>query len=102
MLQSEHYGQTYANLGNIHILISAIIKTTANKEYSMKFFYKATTGLNADIERHREKELELMQKIAELELKDDPMSVRSLAAYRKFLHQLQTSKADVVSKIGKK
>lgn len=68
----------------------------------MKFFWKPATGLNADIERHRVQEQELLKKIAELELKDDPMSVRSLAAYRNFLLQLQTSKADVVSKIGKK
>lgn len=68
----------------------------------MKFFWKPATGLNADIERHRAQEQELLKKIAELELKDDPMSKRSLAAYRKFLYQLQTSKADVVSKIGKK
>lgn len=68
----------------------------------MKFFWKPATGLNADIERHRLQEQELLKKIAELEMKDDPMSERSLAAYRKFLYQLQTSKADVVSKIGKK
>lgn len=68
----------------------------------MKFFWKPATGLNADIERHRDQEQELMKKIAELELKDDPMSVRSIAVYRNFLLQLQTSKADVVSKIGKK
>lgn len=68
----------------------------------MKFFWKPATGLNADIERHREQEQELMKKIAELENKDDQMSIRALSVYRSFLLQLQTSKADVVSKIGKK
>ena len=68
----------------------------------MKFFWNKATGLNADIQRHREKEKELVAKIAELEGKEDPMSIASLRVYRNFLCQLQQSKADVVTKIGKK
>jgi predicted secreted Zn-dependent protease len=68
----------------------------------MKFFWDKAKGLNADIERHREKEKELVAKIAELEGQDDEMSIASLRVYRNFLCQLQQSKADVVTKIGKK
>ena len=68
----------------------------------MKFFGSKLKGIKADIERHREKEKELVAKIAELEGQDDEMSIASLRVYRSFLCQLQQSKADVVTKIGKK
>lgn len=68
----------------------------------MKYFWDKTNGLNADIERHRAKEKELESKIAELEGEEDPMSIAALRTYRRFLNQLQVSKANVVSKIGKK
>jgi hypothetical protein len=67
-----------------------------------KFFWQEAKGLKADIERHRAKEAEMDARIAELESKDDPMSVVALRVYRRFRAQLQQSKADVVSKIGKK
>jgi hypothetical protein len=68
----------------------------------MKYFWDKAKGLNADIERHRAKEKELEFKIAELEGKEDPMSIAALRVYRRFLYQLQVSKVEVVSKIGKK
>jgi hypothetical protein len=68
----------------------------------MKYFWDKAKGLNADIERHRAKEKELESKIAELEGKEDPMSIAALRVYRRFLYQLQVSKVEVVSKIGKK
>jgi hypothetical protein len=68
----------------------------------MKYFWNKAKGLNADIERHRAKEQELEAKIAELEGKQDPMSIAALRTYRRFLYQLQVSKANVVSKIGRK
>jgi hypothetical protein len=68
----------------------------------MKYFWDKEKGLNADIERHRAKEKELESKIAELEGKEDPMSIAALRVYRRFLYQLQVSKVEVVSKIGKK
>ena len=68
----------------------------------MKYFWNKAKGLNADIERHRAKEKELESKIAELEGKEDPMSIAALRVYRRFLYQLQVSKVEVVSKIGKK
>jgi len=68
----------------------------------MKYFWNRAQGLKADVERHRAKEQELEEKIAQLEGKEDPMSIASLRTYRRFLYQLQASKANVVSKIGKK
>lgn len=69
----------------------------------MKFFWK-DVGLNADIERHRAKEQELMRKITELESIELPtaMNVALMRTYRHFLYLLELSKAEVVSKIGKK
>jgi hypothetical protein len=40
--------------------------------------------------------------IAELEGETDPMSIAALRTYRRFLYQLQLSKVEVVTKIGKK
>lgn len=68
----------------------------------MKYFWNKTNGLNTDIERHRVKEKELKARISELEGKEDPMSIAALRTYRRFLNQLQVSKAQVVNKIGRK
>jgi hypothetical protein len=70
----------------------------------MKWFWKDTKGVKADVERHRAKEAELDAKIAELESKvePDPMDIAALRVYRRFRAQLLQSKADVVAKIGKK
>jgi hypothetical protein len=68
----------------------------------MKYFWNDAKGLKADVERHRAKEAEMDAKIAELEGKDDPMSIAALRTYRRFRAQLLQSKADVVTKIGKK
>jgi len=67
-----------------------------------RFFWQEAKGLKADVERHRAKEKELQDRIQELEGKEDPMSIAALRVYRRFLGQLQQSKADVVSKIGKR
>ena len=67
----------------------------------MRWFCSNTTGLKADIERHREEERNIQSKIEELEGKDDEMSKRSLLAYRMFLVQIQTAKAEVTQLIGK-
>lgn len=68
----------------------------------MNFFWKRARGLNEDIRRHRAKEAELDAKIAELEGKDDPMSIAALRTYRRFRAQLLQSKADVLANLGKK
>ena len=67
----------------------------------MKWFWRDTTGLKADIERHREEERRIQSRIDELEGKDDEMSKRSLLAYRMFLVQIQTAKAEITQLIGK-
>ncbi len=68
----------------------------------MKWFWQDAKGLKADVERHRAKEAELDARIAELEGKNDPMSVAALRTYRRFRAQLLQSKAEVVDKIGKR
>ena len=68
----------------------------------MKWFWHDAKGLKADVNRHRAKEAELDARIAELEGKDDPMSIAALRTYRRFRAQLLQSKAEVVSKIGKR
>ena len=70
----------------------------------IKFFWSNTKGLKADVERHRAKEAELDAKIAELEAikEPHPIEVAALRTYRRFRGQLQQSKAEVVSKIGKR
>jgi len=68
-----------------------------------KYFWKEVP-LKADIERHRKQEKEIQDKIDLLESIVEPteMQLRTLATYRNFMYQLQLSKAEVVSKIGKK
>ena len=68
----------------------------------MKWFWQDAKGLKDDVNRHRAKEAELDARIAELEGKDVPMSVAALRTYRRFRAQLLQSKAEVVSKIGKR
>ena len=68
----------------------------------MKWFWQDAKGVKADVERHRAKEAELDARIAELEGKDDPMCIAALRVYRRFRAQLLQSKAEVVSKIGKR
>lgn len=68
----------------------------------MKWFWQDAKGLKDDVNRHRAKEAELDARIAELEGKEDPMSVAALRVYRSFRAQLLQSKAEVVEKIGKR
>jgi hypothetical protein len=68
------------------------------------YFYKPTKGLKADVERHRAKEAELNVKIARLEAIENPNESDTvfLRTYRNIRNSLLQSKAEVVSKIGKK
>lgn len=67
----------------------------------MKYFWN-DVALKADVNRHREEQLELESKIKELEaLPQDSMTIAAVRVYRNFLCLLLQSKADVVSKIGK-
>jgi len=69
---------------------------------SRSFFYRDTTGLKRDIERHRQKEKEIREKITELSTQTDAWSLHALKVYHTFLQQLLQSKANVVSKLGRK
>lgn len=68
-----------------------------------KFFWKELP-LKADIQRHRDHETEIQAQIDKLEAIQNPtlMEVGRLKTYYNFMYQLQLSKAEVVSKIGKK
>lgn len=61
-------------------------------------------GLNANIERHREKEKELLGRIKELEEIENPtdFDVRCAQVYRDFLGKLWESKAQILEKLGRK
>lgn len=73
----------------------------------MSYFFSNDLPLKADIKRHREKEKELRRLLAEAEQyadeigSADPFAPIRVAAYKRFLEQLLTSKAQVTSKIGK-
>lgn len=69
---------------------------------SRSFFYRDTTGLKRDIERHRQEEKEIREKITELSTQTDAWSLHALKVYHTFLQQLLQSKANVVSKLGRK
>lgn len=68
-----------------------------------KYFCNDIT-LKADIERHQLEQKKLESCIAELETRPDPdqFEVTTLEAYQSLLCKLLQSKAEVVSKIGKK
>ena len=68
------------------------------------YFWKDTSGLKSDIERHREKEKEFREKISELESIENPsdMDISCLRVYRKFLGILLQSKANITQNIGRK
>lgn len=61
-----------------------------------KYFFGDASGLNADIERHRDQEKRIQELI---EATDNEIAK---ASYRNLLNQLDASKAEVVSQIGKK
>lgn len=59
-------------------------------------------GLKAEIKRHREYESKLDQNIAECEQRTDMFGAAGVRIYRNLRAKLLQSKAEVVSKIGKK
>lgn len=70
----------------------------------MSYFWGKTKGLKADIERHRAEEAELNARIAELEGSQEKnrWNKSILQTYRGFRNKLLESKAEVVSKIGRR
>jgi hypothetical protein len=71
---------------------------------AQKYFWKDTDGLKSDIERHRNEESELISKIDMIESLSSPdtWELARLRIYRNLLILLQQSKAEVVTKIGRK
>jgi hypothetical protein len=69
---------------------------------SFSFFWKEEKGLKKDIERHRQTEKEIREKITELSTQTDAWSLHALKVYHTFLQQLLQSKAEVVNKLGRK
>jgi hypothetical protein len=65
-----------------------------------QFFAKSATGLNADINRHRSEEARLNTIIADLEDKEDDMSVACRKAFIEIRDALRQNKAELVAKIG--
>lgn len=64
--------------------------------------WRKPAGLKADIQRHAKELQYLDKKIAELEQKNDRMSLQALRVYRNFRCKLLQSQAEVNSKIGVK
>lgn len=65
----------------------------------VKYFWQEAAGLNADIERHREEETELREKLRKAEEIKDDVRIR---IYTGMLGILLQSKAELTSQIGKK
>ena len=68
----------------------------------MTYFWKKTKGVNADIERHQAKEKQYLERIAELEGREDPVSIAARRVYRRHLTQLRDSMARTVNQLGRK
>lgn len=69
------------------------------------YFYRDAFGLNADIQRHRKTEQELLQKIKETEestILSETEKIVYLNSFRGILCILQQSKAEVVNNLGRK
>jgi phage-related minor tail protein len=66
-----------------------------------RFFAKNATGLNADIDRHRSEEARLNTIIADLEDKEDDMSVACKKTFIELRDALRQNKAELVNKLGK-
>jgi hypothetical protein len=68
----------------------------------MTYFWKKTKGVNADIERHQAKEKQYLERIAELEGREDPVSIAARRVYRRHLNQLRDNMARTVNQLGRK
>ena len=68
------------------------------------FWYQRPLGLKADIKQHLAEQRKLEGRIKELEQVENPtkMQEAALRTYRHYLNLLLQSKADVVSRIGRK
>lgn len=66
------------------------------KVHKNRSYFFAAVGKNADIKRHREQEQEIREKISKAK------DAQTRKIYKYFLDLLLASKAECVSKIGKK
>jgi len=67
------------------------------------YFWNKASGLNADIQRHREEEQRLIEIILDLESKEPTeMNKARIRTYRNILLVLQQSKAELLTKLGRK
>jgi hypothetical protein len=84
--------------------LSCPLSNVSNLKSQNDIFWKPASGLRADITRHRRKEQNLREYIAELEAIETRTEMEDsvLRAYRHILEQLLVSKGDVANKIGRK
>jgi hypothetical protein len=68
----------------------------------MTYFWKKTKRVTADIDQHRAKEKQYLERIAELEGREDPVSIAARRVYRRHLNQLRDSMARTVNQLGRK
>ena len=68
----------------------------------MTYFWKKTKGVTADTERHQAKEKQYLERIAELEGREDPVSIAARRVYVRHLNQLRDSMARTVNQLGRK
>jgi len=67
------------------------------------YFWNKVSGLNADIQRHREEEQRLIEIILNLKSKElTEMNKARIRSYRNILLVLQQSKAELLTKLGRK
>lgn len=68
-----------------------------------KYFFSKASGLNNDLQRHRAHEQKLLAQITELENKDrDEFEESVLRAFHDCMGTLQASKAEILTKLGRK
>jgi hypothetical protein len=67
----------------------------------MKYFFGEAKSLKAEIERHRVEEQKLMKKLEELGDLMDPSTIAFRRTYVRLLAQLQQSKAEVLTRLGR-
>ena len=70
----------------------------------MKYFWNKATGINADIERHREKRKDFIKQIEEIENKEikSEMDLACLRVYQDFRCSVEQSLAEVLNKLGRR
>ena len=90
-------------LGDCYLLYLVRYKQKDYKFMFKNYFWNKASGLNADIQRHREEEQRLIEIILDLESKEPTeMNKARIRTYRNSLLVLQQSKAELLTKLGRK